>query len=150
VPAKPPFFPQQKKNTCVCAALRMVLAYHGKVIPEYQVAQACGTTHRGTIPEGAVRAARHFEFGNTSIVRLTLGGLRRKVDAGLLPITYIDRRNAPWAHAVIVYEITGERDEDLVRYIDPALEDPGEAEMLVAEFKTYWRNAGMVAILVRK
>lgn len=128
----------------------MVLAYHGTVIPEEQVAQACSTTHRGTVPEGAVRAARHFGFRSTSAVRLTFGGLREKAVAGLLPITYIDRRDAPWAHTVVVYEITGERDEDLVRYIDPALEDPGEGVMPVAEFKAYWRNAQFYTVLVRK
>jgi ABC-type bacteriocin/lantibiotic exporter with double-glycine peptidase domain len=130
----------------------MVLAYHGTVIPEDQVAQACGTTHVGTFPKGAVRAAHHYGFGRTSNSPLTFRSLREKVAAGLLPITYIERQiqTPRAAHAVVVYEITGERDEDVVRFIDPALGEPGEGELSVAEFKTYWRSAGMATILVRK
>jgi ABC-type bacteriocin/lantibiotic exporter with double-glycine peptidase domain len=150
VPAKPPFFPQERKNTCVCASLRMVLAYHGTVIPENLVATACGTTAKGTYPDGAVKGAHSYGFERTSALRLTFGSLWEKVVAGRLPITYIDRRDAPWAHAIVVYEITGERDEDLVRYIDPALEDPGMAEMSVAEFKIYWKSAQFYTIVVRR
>jgi ABC-type bacteriocin/lantibiotic exporter with double-glycine peptidase domain len=130
----------------------MVLAYHGTVIPEDQVAEACGTTHVGTYPNGAVKAAQQFGFGATSNRPLTFRTLREKVATGLLPITYIYRRAATprVAHAVVVYEITGEADDDVVRFTDPALEEPGEDELPVAEFKTSWTSAGTVTIIVGK
>jgi ABC-type bacteriocin/lantibiotic exporter with double-glycine peptidase domain len=125
----------------------MVFAYYGLVIPEDQVAAACGTRPFGTYPKQAVAAAHHYGFKDTSNGPLSFRTLREKASAGLLPITYISMRIQTHhaAHAVVVYEITGEADEDLVRFIDPALEEPGEGEMSVAEFKTSWQSTIIVS-----
>lgn len=152
MPVKPPFFPQGKSHTCACACLRMVLAYNGRVISEEQAIAASGTRPPGSYSKQIVAAAHYNEFKNSWDGPLTFKSLQEKVSAGLLPITYLYKRpqTTRVAHAVIIYEITGGGDEDVVRFIDPALPEPGDGALSVADFRRYWDSAGNITIIIKK
>ena len=59
---KVPFFGQEKDTTCGVACLRMVLAYFGKEVEEFELEDACQTSWLGNVCGELVQGGVEFGF----------------------------------------------------------------------------------------
>ena len=59
--SKPPFFAQERSDTCMLACLRMILAFVGSTVSEVDLAEQVNLDEGGLDPEalGAQLASRH-------------------------------------------------------------------------------------------
>jgi ABC-type bacteriocin/lantibiotic exporter with double-glycine peptidase domain len=152
VPVKPPHFSQDDDAACVAACLRMLFAYHGVEASEAELAEACETDTEGTLPSKAVEVARRYGFPASETRRVSFETLRELVGEGLMLIAYVDvlPRIPPVAHALVIYEVTGEDEIGTVRFMDPDKIKGGDHELPVAEFVRQWANANFRVIIVKR
>src|SRR5439155_26289754 len=85
-----PFYPQEKRNTCALACLRMVLAAYGRHVQESALEAHARMEAKGTRIDELERLARQFQLA-AEIQETTVEGLRGILEEGKLPIVYIDR-----------------------------------------------------------
>ena len=84
----PPFFKQERPETCMLACLRMLLAYRGIAVSEGELAGA--TSEAGFNPDQVVELARRHDLEAEAKV-LTVGDIGELVAKRLFPIVLIDR-----------------------------------------------------------
>lgn len=152
VTVKPPYISQDDDDACVPVCLRMLFAYHCDEVSEAELIEACETDKEGTLPSKAVEVAHRRGFKNSSTSRVSFETLRELVGEGLMPIAYVDflPRIPPVAHALIVYEITGDADSGTVRFLDPDKKKGGDKALSTGEFLRQWGNANFRIIVVKR
>lgn len=116
---RPPFYAQEKDNSCLAACLRMVLGASGAVHSEPQLRILCGWTPQASISStSVVAAAQALGFIHTrQDYGLRLHDLRDALRSGIFPIVGIDLRSYGLIgqHALVVRSVTSR----LVRVNDP-------------------------------
>jgi ABC-type bacteriocin/lantibiotic exporter with double-glycine peptidase domain len=152
VTVKPPYFLQDDDDACVAACLRMLFAHHNVEASEDELVEDCETDEEGTLPSRAAEVARRRGFPSSATGRVSFETLRELVDSGLMPIAYVDflPQIPPAAHAIVVYEVTGDDVEGSVRFLDPDKKKGGDCELPVAEFLRQWKNANFRIIVVKR
>src|SRR5574341_2619781 len=90
--SKPPFYAQEKSDSCLPACLRMALAAKGVELSEEQLRELCGWSPGGAVSStNVVAAARALGFVQSrEDYDLRLYDLRDLTRAGLFPIVGID------------------------------------------------------------
>ncbi len=84
---KVPYYKQEKFYSCGPAALRMVFAYYGKRVSEWEIIEAVRTPNSiGTDNHMLIEAARKFGFRAWAGNNLTIADIKKFVDKGLPPI----------------------------------------------------------------
>src|SRR5262252_8449839 len=108
--SRPPFYEQEKDNSCLPACLRMVLAAYDLNLSERQVRElSAWSPHSAASSLGVVAAARALGFVHSrEDCGLRLHDLRDALRAGLFPIVGVDLR--PFGrigqHAQVVVSVT--------------------------------------------
>ena len=104
MPSKPPFYAQERPESCVPTCLRMVLSSFGIDLEESELRARCDCTVSGTDALKAVDAARQLGFAGTAKYTLSPQELEALVSGGHHPIAFVDMRPIDGfrAHAVIV------------------------------------------------
>jgi hypothetical protein len=130
----------------------MLFAYHDIEASEAELVEACETDEEGTLPSKAVEVARRRGFKNSETSRVSFETLRELVDSGLMPIAYVDflPQIPPKAHALLIYEITGDAESGTVRFMDPDKKKGGDLGLPAGEFLRQWRNANFRIIVVKR
>ena len=59
--SKPPFFPQERYDTCALACLRMILAHHAVKVSEEELVRSAAMDEGGVDIEELARLARRFD-----------------------------------------------------------------------------------------
>jgi len=117
---RPPFYAQEKDNSCLAACLRMVLEASGAVHSEAQLRTLCGWTPKASISStSVVAAAQALGFIHSrEDYGLRLHDLRDAVRSRVFPIIGIDLRSYGLIgqHALVVTSVTNRRG---VRVNDP-------------------------------
>src|SRR5262245_11487012 len=92
--SRPPFYKQEKDNSCLPACLRMVLAASGVLVSERRLRELCDWTPQRSVSSSAVvAAARALGFVHSrEDYGLRLHDLRDALRSGLFPIVGIDLR----------------------------------------------------------
>jgi ABC-type bacteriocin/lantibiotic exporter with double-glycine peptidase domain len=85
-----PFYPQEKRNTCALACLRMVLAAFDRYVQESELEAHARMEPEGTRIDELERLARQFQLV-AEIQETTVEELRWILAEGRLPIVYLDR-----------------------------------------------------------
>ncbi len=88
--SKPPFFAQERYDTCALACLRMILAHHGSEVGEAELVRATTMQEGGVDIEELARAARRYGL-RAEIKELPEDVLRDLVDQERLAIVYLNR-----------------------------------------------------------
>ncbi len=143
--SKPPFYAQEKPDSCLPACLRMVLAAKGVMVTEKQLRDLCGW-----IPDGAVcstnvvAAARALGFGQSrEECGLRLHDLRDLTRAGLFPIVGID---------LTAYKLIGQHAQVVVAVNSRgvAIQDPmlGQFVSQLFVFEQAWQGSDFLTIIV--
>ena len=115
--SKPPFFDQERYDTCALACLRMILAHHGTEVSETQMRLVTRMEEGGVDIEELARLARRYGV-RAEIRQLPERELPALFAAGRWAIVYlnrfsIDRQFA--IHAVIPIRLT----RQYVTVLDP-------------------------------
>jgi ABC-type bacteriocin/lantibiotic exporter with double-glycine peptidase domain len=152
-----PLYRQEKDNTCALACLRMVLAAYGTHVAEAELEAQARMESRGTPIGELERLARRYGL-KANIRHATVAGLRRILQAGSLPILYIDRvlfalppgRRARHRlrdaiqHNVIPTRITART----VTFHDPL--EPGVTSRTLRLFRRAYEGLGGVCVVCAK
>ena len=142
---RPPFYKQEKDNTCLPACLRMVLAAQGVVLSEKRLCELCEWTQSGSVASSAVvAAARALGFMQSrEDYALRLHDLRDAVRSGVFPIVGVDLSafGRIGLHAQVVVSVSSRG----VSVQDPLL-GPFMTSLLV--FEEAWSGSDFLTILV--
>lgn len=133
--SKPPFFEQERDNTCALACLRMILADRGVRVSEDELVGQTAVQLEGVAFEDLARLARRYQL-RASIERLDLLGATDLIDRGGLAIAFIDRGviDGVFAvHAVIPIRVARKH----VTFLDPL---QGERRVTRRRFDAAWGN----------
>jgi ABC-type bacteriocin/lantibiotic exporter with double-glycine peptidase domain len=90
MPSKPPIIAQERADTCAIACLRMLLAYHGRMITEQELVQAATMEHGGMDIEELERLAIRFAL-RADIRKLGLLEIAALLARRIFPIVYLNR-----------------------------------------------------------
>ena len=143
--SKPPFYKQEKFDSCLPACLRMVLAAKGLMCSEEQLRELCGwSPGRAVCSTDVVVAAHALGFVRSyEDYELSLHDLRDLTRAGLFPIVGVDLR--PYGqigqHAQVVVAVASHG----VAVQDPLL-GPFVSKLFV--FEEAWRGGDFLTILI--
>ena len=143
--SKPPFYAQEKPDSCLPACLRMVLAANGVMVTEAQLRDLCGWSPGGAVcSTNVVAAARALGFGQSrEEYGLRLHDLRDLTRAGLFPIVGID---------LSTYKLIGQHAQVVVAVSarGVALQDPmlGQFVTRLLVFEQAWQGSDFLTILV--
>ena len=142
---RPPFYKQEKDNSCLPACLRMVLAARSVFLSEQQVRELCGWhPQRATTSTATVAAARALGFLQArEDYELRLYDLRDALRKNMFPIVGIDLQ--PYGlmgqHAQVVVSVSARG----VTLQDPLL---GQFTTSLFVFEQAWSGSDFLAILV--
>jgi len=143
--SKPPFYAQEKSDSCLPACLRMVLAAKGLMISEEQLRELCEWRPGVAVSTtNVVAAARSLGFVRSrEDYDLRLYDIRDLTRVGLLPIVGIDLR--PYGrigqHAQVVVAVTARG----VAVQDPML---GQFVTKLFVFEQAWSDSEFLTILI--
>jgi ABC-type bacteriocin/lantibiotic exporter with double-glycine peptidase domain len=90
MPAKPPFFRQERYDTCALACLRMILAFHGIEVSEDDLVRSARMEEGGLDIEELVKCAKAHGL-EAGIQELSLKDLADLVVRERFPIVYLNR-----------------------------------------------------------
>jgi len=88
--SEPPFFPQERYDTCALACLRMVLAGFGRNVSEAELVRASSMEEGGVEIEALAELAREYGL-RADVAQLSLADLARHFERELLAIVYLNR-----------------------------------------------------------
>ena len=139
--SKPPFFAQERSDTCMLACLRMILAYRGQDITEQELAARADLAD-GLDPEQLAVLVRQFGLEAES-VQIDLESIaelvsRRRFPVVLIDRTFIDREFA--IHAVVPIRLS----KHFVTVLDPLR---GERRIALARFRKAHERVGGWAVV---
>ena len=143
--SKPPFYAQEKFDSCLPACLRMVLAAKGMIFSEDELRELCGWTPGGAVSStSVVAAARALGFVHSrEDYELRLHDLRDLTRAGIFPIVGINL--APYGqigqHAQVVVAVTARG----VAVQDPML---GQFVTKLLVFERAWMGSEFLTVLI--
>ncbi|MBI4605908.1 MAG: C39 family peptidase [Planctomycetes bacterium] len=125
MPSKPPFFAQEKPETCALACLRMVLAYHGIQVSEDALARQVELEPGGVSISELERVARRLGL-RAEARQLDLQAIATLLARGVYPIVYVQLSIAGElvGHAVLPIHVG----RDSVTVLDPIAKPPGERQ----------------------
>lgn len=136
-----PFFPQERPESCVPACLRMVLAYHGKVLSEIDLYNCCETDVDGTFPSAAARCAQSLGFiasaSRLDGISALQGLMNNSFDPVIVFVNLSPLLGINVIHAVIVERI----EEFTVVIFDPACPPHGRRRWNLPLFEVGWTLA---------
>lgn len=142
---RPPFYKQEKDNSCLPACVRMVLAARGQQFSETQLRRLCDWSPAKSVSSrDVVAAARALGFIHSrEDYGLRLHDLRDELRSGVFPIVGIDLQ--PYGrrgqHAQVVVSMTSRG----VSVQDPLL---GSFVTGLLVFETAWSGTDFLTILV--
>jgi ABC-type bacteriocin/lantibiotic exporter with double-glycine peptidase domain len=115
--SKPPFFAQERPDTCALACLRMVLAAFGKETTEEQLVRAANMETGGVDIENLERLARAYGL-DPELAQLELDDLAALTEEGGLCIAFLNRLSLDGelaVHAVVPVSVSPR----FVTFLDP-------------------------------
>ncbi|HWQ36499.1 MAG TPA: cysteine peptidase family C39 domain-containing protein [Blastocatellia bacterium] len=142
---RPPFYEQEKDNSCLPACLRMVLAARGLLLTENQVRELCDWSPRTSVSStSVVAAARALGFIHSrEDYGLRLHDLRDELRSGLFPIVGVDLQ--PYGriglHAQVVVSVASRG----ITVQDPLL---GQFVTSLLVFEQAWSATDFLTILI--
>lgn len=104
----PPFFAQERPDSCAVACCRMVLAHQGTVVSEDELVEAVDFQPGGIDPEELVRLMGQYGL-RAREVQLDLTALTGEVTKDGFPIVYLHRRpidQEERVHAVLLVRMS--------------------------------------------
>jgi ABC-type bacteriocin/lantibiotic exporter with double-glycine peptidase domain len=138
--------PQEKTNTCLPAAIRIVLHHFGADFPEEQIAQACKTRKRGTNLEHAADGIKTLGFKAIHFEQSDLPQIIDYLNKNIPVIVALDVEQLPYGdfgfHAVVVNELEG----NIVSFVDPALGKETSLDLLT--FFKSWHSLGRSGLVI--
>lgn len=142
---RPPFYKQEKDNSCLPTCLRMVLAARTVFLSEQQVRELCGWHPQySTTSTGVVAAARALGFLQSSEdYGLRLHDLRDALRRGIFPIVGVDLQpyGSLGQHAQVVVSVSTRG----VILQDPLL---GQFTASLFVFEQAWSGSDFLTILI--
>jgi ABC-type bacteriocin/lantibiotic exporter with double-glycine peptidase domain len=90
MPSKPPFFRQERSDTCMLACLRMLLAYRGQEVTEIALAENVTLEEGGLDPDQLAALARGYGL-KAEARRLDAATIADLVRLEKFPIVLVDR-----------------------------------------------------------
>jgi len=143
---RPPFYAQEKDNSCLAACLRMVLEVSGAVHSEADLRSLCGWSPQSSISStSVVAAARALGFIHSrEDYQFRLHDLRDALRSRIFPIVGIDLRSYGLIgqHAVVVTSVASRH----VRVNDPLgnIEQTG-----LLTFEQAWGETDYLTVLIQ-
>lgn len=143
--SRPPFYAQEKDNSCLPACLRMVLATRGVALSERRLRELCDWSPSGSVSTSkVVAAARALGFIHSrEDCNLRLHDLRDALRAGLFPIAGVELR--PFGHFGLHAQVIVSVTTRAVRVLDPLL-GPLFTSLLV--FEQAWSATQFLTVLI--
>ncbi|MFN7948996.1 MAG: cysteine peptidase family C39 domain-containing protein [Blastocatellia bacterium] len=142
---RPPFYEQEKDNSCLPTCLRMVLAAHGLLLTENQVRELCDWNPRTSVSStSVVAAARALGFIHSrEDYGLRLHDLRDELRSGLFPIVGVDPQSYGriGLHAQVVVSVASRG----ITVQDPLL---GQFVTSLLVFEQAWSATDFLTILI--
>jgi len=133
-----PYYPQHDSMDCGPACLRMIAAYHGKLLTLQQLREKCYIDREGVSLKGIAEAAEGMGF-QTMAVKVNYG---KSVSSPCLlsaPLPAIAHWNQN--HFVVVYKVN----KHFVHIADPA---SGRHKLRRKDFEHSWCSDGVLGILL--
>ncbi len=116
---KPPFFPQERFDTCAIACLRMILAHHAIKVSEEDLVHSAAMDEGGVDIEELVRLAQHFGL-LAEIRQLFVEDIAELLAQDRMAIVYLNRLPLDGifsVHAVVPIRVTAH----FVTILDPRM-----------------------------
>lgn len=146
MPSKPPFFRQERSETCMLACLRMLLAHQGTAVSESALVEQVSLEEGGLDPDVLARLAKRNGLPARAR-QLDLTAIRSLIDNEQFPIVLVDRTvlDDEFAiHAVIPVRFT----RQFVVLLDPLR---GERRVSIRKFEQAQRRvAGWADVCERQ
>lgn len=137
---------QGKDNTCLPAAIRIVLHHFGADLSEEQIAQACKTRKGGTNLEHAADGIKTLGFRAIHFEQSDLPQIIDYLNKNIPVIVALDVEKLPYGdfgfHAVVVNELEG----NAVSFVDPALGKQISLPLLT--FFKAWHSLGRSGLVI--
>jgi len=146
---KIPYFRQEKNTTCGVASVRMVLAFHGKQISEFELEEICETSWLGNTCGEIVLGIKKLGFEAEEIDNVTakhlLSLLREKYPLiALLDPAVLYGGLEGFGHFVVIIGI----EDDKIHYHDPDLDRDLTRDM--ADFMKAWKKFSFKGVRIWK
>ena len=144
-----PYHKQEKNTTCGVACLRMVMAFYGKEVSEFELAEACETGWLGNTCGELVRGVGEFGFAAEEVDHVTPEYLLSQIENNCPLIAFIDPAVLyggieGFGHFVIITGIEG----DKIYYNDPDLDRDLVRD--VSDFAKAWKKFSFKGVRVWK
>jgi len=142
--SRPPFFAQERRETCALACLRMVLARNGILTTEEALVRKAPVQPGGLPIDDLEKLARSFGV-RAEARRMSIEDVEVLVRGGIFPIVYVLLQpEGGWtSHAVIPIEVSPAS----VLVLDPLLPPPGERRLSRSDFVAAQRWLGNWAVV---
>lgn len=135
---KIPYFRQEKNTTCGVACVKMVLAFHGKEISEFELQDACETSWLGNTCGELVEGLKKLGFNAEEVDHVTIKYLTHQLEKKCPFIALIDPAVLyggleGFGHFVVITGI----EDDKIYYHDPDLDK--DLTKNIADFMKAWK-----------
>lgn len=146
---KIPYFRQEKNTTCGVVCVKMVLAFHGKDISEFELEESCETGWLGNTCGELVKGVEKFGFKAEEVDNVTLKYLSSQLEKKYPLIALIDPAILyggieGFGHFVVITGI----EDDKIYYHDPDL----DRDMVrgVSDFIKAWEKFSFKGVRIWK
>jgi ABC-type bacteriocin/lantibiotic exporter with double-glycine peptidase domain len=137
--------PQEKSNTCLPAAIRIVLHHFGADFSEEQTVQTCKTRKRGTNLDDAADGRKTLGFNAIHFEQSGLPQIIDYLNKNVPVIVALDVEQLPYGdfgfHAVV-----NELEGNIVSFVDPALGK--ETSLNLLTFFKSWHSLGRSGLVI--
>ena len=146
---KIPYFRQEKNTTCGVACVKMVLAFHGKEISEFELEDICETSWLGNTCGEIVSGIKKLGFDAEEIDLATTKYLLSQLDKKHPLIALIDPAVLyggveGFGHFVVITGI----ENDKIYYHDPDLDK--DLTKTISDFMKAWKKFSFKGVRVWK
>ncbi len=144
-----PYFKQEKNTTCGVACVRMVFAFYGKEVSEYELEEACETSWVGNTCGELVQGVSKFGFEAEGIDHVSLEYLQSLLKQNSPLIALLDPAVLyggleGFGHYVVIKGL----EDDKIYYHDPDLDKDLARD--VSDFMKAWNKFSFKGVRIWK
>jgi ATP-binding cassette subfamily B protein len=146
---KIPYFRQEKNTTCGVACVKMVLAFHGKEISEFELEDVCKTSWLGNTCGEIVAGVKKLGYDAEEVDQVTIKYLSAQLEKKYPFIALIDPAVLyggieGFGHFVVITGI----EDDKIYYQDPDLDK--DLTRNISDFMKAWKKFSCKGVRIWK
>jgi hypothetical protein len=144
---------QETQFSCMAASLASCMKAHGKRHTEADVNSIMGAGPlRGASWESLMGTAQYFGLRAVLVIPATVPQLKAWTDKGIPVVIAYNPEGRPWAHASVVFDVTGDGEDTTVHIMDPNIPDPTKTvrTYLQSDFYKIWGEKVGDSLIIRR